>query len=202
MEIRMKRLALITALVIGAAAMMAGCAPSEDSTVLQVNPDFQTKDNIKLDFTQLHNDAIEGIQSVEDGEPYVFISDLDITGDADSKTVTIRAVAVDGTSEADCQSFASILLCQINDAAAQQDARYELSSADSFGSFYNEYAIDLAVSDADGGFIYSLSVPAGDEIPLDPDYESYVEEWKKELEIYKDNLVYDINGNVVRNGNE
>lgn len=198
----MKRLALLTTLVVWATALLAGCAPSADSTVLQVNPDFQTKDNIKLDFNQLHNDTIEGIQLVEDGEPYVFISNFDISGDESSKTLTIRAEAVEGTSEDDCENFASIALRQINDAAAQQDARYELSTSDSFGSLYNEYAIDLAVSDADGGFIYSLSVPAGDEIPLNPDYESYVEEWKKELEIYKENLVYDVNGNVVRNGNE
>lgn len=198
----MKRFALLTAIVVGTAALAAGCAPSADTTVVQVNPDFQTKDNIKLDFTQLHNDTLEGIQSVEDGEPYVFILDLDISGDEASKTVTVRANAVEDTSEEDCKNFASILLCQINDAAAQQDAKYELSSADSFGTFYNDYAIDLAVSDADGGFIYSLSVPAGDEIPLSPDYESYIEEWKKELEIYKENLVYDINGNIVRDGNE
>ena len=198
----MKRLALLTALVVGATALLAGCAPSADSTVLQVNPDFQTKDNIKLDFNQLHNDTIEGIQLVEDGEPYVFISNLDISGDESSKTLTIRAEAVEDTSEEDCENFASIALRQINDAAAQQDARYELSTSDSFGSLYNDYAIDLAVSDADGGFIYSLSVPAGDEIPLNPDYESYVEEWKRELEIYKENLVYDVNGNVVINGNE
>ena len=53
-----------------------------------------------------------------------------------------------------------------------------------------------------GGFIYSLNVAAGEEIGLDPDYEKYVEQWEKELEIYKSNLVYDANGNVVRDGNE
>lgn len=199
----MKKTLIISVLMMAAAAVMTGCVPGGDATTVEVNPDFHAKDNIKLDFNQLHNDAIDGIAAIDNGEPFVFIADLDIDGDADTKTLTVRATAIDGTSEDDCENFASALLCQINDAAVSQDPKYEPSSSNSFGTLYDDYTIDFAVSDENnGGFIYSLNVPAGEEIGLDPDYEKYVEQWEKELEIYKSNLVYDANGNVVRDGNE
>ena len=198
----MKKKAILAALMLSVAAFATGCVPEGDSTTIQVNPDFQEKQNIQLDFNQLHNDAIEGMQSIEDGEPFVFISDMDISGDNDSKTITVRAKAVEGATSEDCENFAAALLTQINDAAVSQNSSYEASSTSSFGTLYNDYAIDLAVSDENGGFIYTLNVPAGEDIGLNPDYEQYIEDWKRDLEIYQSNLVYDVKGNIVKDGNE
>ena len=198
----MKKKAILAALMLSVAAFATGCVPEGDSTTIQVNPDFQEKQNIQLDFNQLHNDAIEGMQSIEDGEPFVFISDMDISGDNDSKTITVRANAVEGATSEDCENFAAALLTQINDAAVSQNSSYEASSTSSFGTLYNDYAIDLAVSDENGGFIYTLNVPAGGDIGLNPDYEQYIEDWKRDLEIYQSNLVYDVKGNIVKDGNE
>lgn len=199
----MKKTAILAALVIGTAALVTGCVPSSDSTTVEINPDFQTKQNIELDFVQLHNDTLDGLESIEDGQPFVFISNVDIDGDDKSKTVVIRATAVDGASEDDCKNFASALLCQLNDAAVSQNPAYEASSSESFGTFYDDYSIDLSVADENNdGTIYVLTVPAGDDIPLDPDYEKYVDEWLRDLEIYKENLVYDVNGNIARDGNQ
>lgn len=198
----MKKKAILAALMLSVAAFATGCVPEGDSTTIQVNPDFQEKQNIQLDFNQLHNDAIEGMQSIEDGEPFVFISDMDISGDNDSKTITVRAKAVEGATSEDCENFAAALLTQINDAAVSQNSSYEASSTSSFGTLYNDYAIDLAVSDENGGFIYTLNVPAGGDIGLNPDYEQYIEDWKRDLEIYQSNLVYDAKGNIVKDGNE
>lgn len=198
----MKKKAILAALMLSVAAFATGCVPEGDSTTIQVNPDFQEKQNIQLDFNQLHNDAIEGMQSIEDGEPFVFISDMDISGDNDSKTITVRAKAVEGATSEDCENFAAALLTQINDAAVSQNSSYEASSTSSFGTLYNDYAIDLAVSDENGGFIYTLNVPAGEDIGLNPDYEQYIEDWKRDLEIYQSNLVYDAKGNIVKDGNE
>ena len=198
----MKKKAILAALMLSVAAFATGCVPEGDSTTIQVNPDFQEKQNIQLDFNQLHNDAIEGMQSIEDGEPFVFISDMDISGDNDSKTINVRAKAVEGATSEDCENFAAALLTQINDAAVSQNSSYEASSTSSFGTLYNDYAIDLAVSDENGGFIYTLNVPAGEDIGLNPDYEQYIEDWKRDLEIYQSNLVYDAKGNIVKDGNE
>ncbi len=199
----MKKKAILAALLLSVAAFATGCVPEEEATTVQINPDFNKKDNIQLDFNQLHNDTLEGLQDIEDGEPFVFISDVDVSGNNDSKTITVRAKAVDGATEDDCMNFAATLLTQINDAAVNQDTSIEASSTTSFGSLFNKYTIDLAVeNENDGGFIYTLNVPAGEAIGLNPDYEQYIEDWKRDLEIYKSNLVYDVNGKVVKDGNE
>ncbi len=199
----MKKKAILAALLLSVAAFATGCVPEEEATTVQINPDFNKKDNIQLDFNQLHNDTLEGLQDIEDGEPFVFISDVDVSGNNDSKTITVRAKAVDGATEDDCMNFAATLLTQINDAAVNQDTSIEASSTTSFGSLFNKYTIDLAVeNETDGGFIYTLNVPAGEDIGLNPDYEQYIEDWKRDLEIYKSNLVYDVNGKVVKDGNE
>lgn len=199
----MKKKAILAAFLLSVAAIATGCAPQREDTNIQEQPDFQTKSNIELDFDELHNDAIEGMQSIDDGEPFVFISDLDISGDDSTKTITVRAKAVDGASEEDCENFAAILLTQINDAAVNQDTSYEASTTSSFGTLYNSYAIDLAVTnETSGDTIYTLNVAAGEDIGLNPDYEKYIEDWERDLEIYKSNLVYDVHGNVVKNGNE
>ncbi len=199
----MKKKAILAALLLSVAAFATGCVPEEEATTVQINPDFNKKDNIQLDFNQLHNDTLEGLQDIEDGEPFVFISDVDVSGNNDSKTITVRAKAVDGATEDDCVNFAAALLTQINDAAVNQDTSIEASSTTSFGSLFNKYTIDLAVeNETDGGFIYTLNVPAGEDIGLNPDYEQYIEDWKRDLEIYKSNLVYDVNGKVVKDGNE
>lgn len=198
-RIHMKKTFITAIMILSIAALTGGCVPTEDTSKVEVNPDFQAKDNIEIDFVQLHNDAIEGMVSIEEGQPFVFIQDLDISGDASSKKLTIRATALNGSSEEDCSNFAAALLCQINDAAVSQDSSYELSSTDSFGTFYNDYSIDLAITDADNGsVIYMLETDAGEDIGISPDYMQYVEDWIKGLEIYQENLVYDINGNVVR----
>lgn len=187
----------------GLAAMFGGCVPSADSTVVEVNPDFQEKENVQLDFTQLHNETLEGLASIEEGQPFVFVNDIDISGDEGNKTITVKATALDGASDEDCESFAAALLCQMNDAAITQKPGYEESSADSFGTLYNDYSIDFTITDADNGeTLYTLQVPAGDEIGLDPNYDSYVEDWLRERRIYEENLVYDVHGNIVRDGTE
>lgn len=199
----MKKKAILAAILLGTAALTAGCTPQRADTNIQEQPDFQTKNDIELDFNAIHNDAIDSMQSIEDGEPFVFISDLDISGDNSAKTITIRAKAVDGTTEEDCENFAAILLTQINDAAVTQDASYEASTTSSFGTLFNSYAIDLAVTnETSGDTIYTLNVAAGEDIGLNPDYEQYIEDWERDLEIYKSNLVYDVHGNIARNGNE
>ncbi len=202
-DIRLKKKVILAAILLGAATLATGCTPKKTDTMIQADPDFQTKDGIKLDFDQLHNDAIDGMTSIEDGEPFVFISDLDISGDDSAKTITIRAKSVEGTTADDCENFAAALLAQINDAAVNQDSNYEASSTTSFGTLYNSYAIDLEVTDeTSGDTVYTLNVAAGDDIGVNPDYEKYIEDWERDLEIYKSNLVYDVNGNIARNGNE
>ena len=180
-----------------AAFLLAGCVPDKP-TEIAANPDFVPGENIEMDFVQLHNDTLEYLASIEDGEPYVFVSNIDINGDGGAKQININASVADGTSEEDCRNFAEAVLRQLGDAANLQDPNFEAGSTDSFGGFFNSYDLHMTVvNDKDNSVIYSLDVPAGEQIPLDPDYEKYVEDWLHNQEVYQEHVVYGLDGKVV-----
>ncbi len=182
---------------LAAAFLFAGCVPKE-ATPIAANPDFVPGENIEMDFIQLHNDALEYMASIEDGEPYVFVSNVDISGSGETKEIDINASVADGTTEDDCRQFASALLRQISDAAAMQDPNFETGSPESFGGVFNTYKVHMTVlNDKDNSVVYELEVPAGEKIPLDPDYEKYVEEWLHNQEVYQEHVVYGLDGKVV-----
>ncbi len=183
--------------ILAAASLLTGCVPKKGVNVV-LNPDFVETDSTELDFDQIHNDTVDDIASIEEGAPFVFVTDLDIRGNNDNKTINVTVEVLSDSTEEDCKSFASVLLREIADAAYVQIPRYEMSSADDFGGVYRDYSVEVSFADeSNGGFIYVLTVPAGEEIPLDPDYESYVEDWLNDREVYLENVVYDSNGNII-----
>ncbi|MDD5832906.1 MAG: hypothetical protein PUC98_05465 [Clostridiales bacterium] len=194
----MKRKIVLLLGAVLAGCLLTACVPDRKDANVMVNPDFESGKEGELDFVQIQNDAFDAMASIEGGAPFIFISDVDIEGSNENRTLDIKVNAVDGTNEEDCRNFASALLRQINDAAAVQYPGYEISSETSFGGLYDNYAVNMTVkNDSSGDTIYTLSVPAGEKSELDPDYEKYVEEWLKEYEILQENIVYDVNGNIV-----
>lgn len=192
-----RRIALILGLLL-AGCLLTACVPDRKESNVMANPDFQSDREGELDFVQIQNDAFDAMASIEDGAPFVFISDVDIEGSNENRIIDIRANAVEGTNEEDCRNFAAVLLRQINDAATVQYSGYGLSSETSFGGLYDYYTVNMKVTDdSNGGTVYVLTVPAGEQIDLDPDYEKYIDEWLRELEILQENIVYDASGNIV-----
>ena len=192
-----RKIALLLGAVL-AGCLLTACVPDRKEANVMVNPDFEAGKEGELDFVQIQNDTFDAMASIEDGMPFVYISDVDIEGSNDSRTLEIKISAVEGTNEEDCMNFASVLLRQINDAASVQYPGYEISSETSFGGLYDYYGVNLTVkNDSSSETIYSMSVPAGEKPELDPDYEKYIEEWLREYEILQENIVYDINGNIV-----
>ncbi|MDO4960298.1 MAG: hypothetical protein Q4E57_00355 [Eubacteriales bacterium] len=183
--------------VLAAGCVFSGCVPTKGVS-FEANPDFIASEGYNIDFVQLHNDAIESLMSVEDGQPYAYITAIDIDGNNDDKKVVISATGVEGIQEEDGIAFASAALRMVSDAAAMQDVKFKASSPSDFGDFYNTYAIEMNVVDeTTGEQVYSLNVPAGGEIPITPDYETYVEDWKHELSVYLENaVVYGADGKV------
>lgn len=180
----MKRVSVILTAIVLAAGTCSGCVPKEDSTNISIDPDFSEPSVIELDFTELNNTAIAAFGNVSE-TPYTFISSLSIDGDNESKTITADAEAVDGATSDDAQHFAAALLRHIDDAACDQYTTFEMSDSDSFGSLYDSYAVKINITnEKDGSVIYTLDIPAGDEITLDPDIESYEEEWKEYGDLY------------------
>ncbi len=204
----MKKYLTVFCAALMAAALMSGCVPKEETTI-SVNPDFVPDENIEINYTQLHNDALEGLASIEDGEPFIFIREIDISGKDESdkvdnkkmavksRTLEINATAVDGTTGEDCENFTSALLCQIGDAACIQDTSLTPSTRESFGSYYDKCSLSVHVTNEESGAeLFTMEVMQGDDIPLDPDYEKYVEAWIREYEVYQENIVYNADGSI------
>ncbi|MDO4265123.1 MAG: hypothetical protein Q4C63_01460 [Eubacteriales bacterium] len=179
-----------SALILGAAVLMAavstglsGCAPTEQTVVMR-GPDFSQTKDVALDFVQIHNDTIDAFGDAETN-PYVYINNLNVSGDNDSKTVTIEAVCMDDTTKEEAEQFAAAAVRHVNDAAVTQSNEYELSSQESFGTLFSKYALTLSVKpesteDDESTWLIDLKLNPGDEIPLDPDIETYEEEWADE----------------------
>lgn len=184
----MKRALVILMTAAISAAAFTGCIPETSSTRVNLDPDFSEPDKIELDFVELNNDTIAAFGTVVE-TPYTFVTAVSIDGSNDDKSLTADVSMVDGADEADAQHFAAALLRHMNDAAADQYTTFEPSSSESFGNLYDSYSVNINITnEADGSEVYVLNVPAGEAIDLDPDIESYEEEWAEYAQMYNQGL--------------
>lgn len=179
----MKKTRILLALF-AAATVLSACVPTEETTV-NIGPDFsEIEGDYELEFTQLHNDTLEGF----DGDnPYAFIEEVDITGDNAKKKISVTAVSVEEATKEDADRFMAALLRHLNDAACVQDRRFTVSSQKNFGTLTSVYGVSAKVVTESGAEVASYEIAPGDPIALDPDIETYLEEWQKTMEIYKRN---------------
>lgn len=178
----MKKFSVILT-VIFMVTLLGACVP-EDRTNINIDPDFTGKGgNVKeLDFLQVHNDVMD---SFGEDNPFIFINDVEINGNNGSKTVNINAKCMEGVEKEDADMFISACMRYIADSASVQLRDFEGSDSGSFGSIWNTYSLEATVTpDVEGAEpVTKISIPAGAEIPLDPNIEKYEEEWQRELEI-------------------
>ena len=170
---------------------LAGCAPTEQ-TIVHQGPDFEQTKDVDLDFVQIHNDTIDAFGDA-DNNPYVFITDFNVNGDNEQKTVTIDAVCMDDTTEEEAKQFAAAAVRHVNDAAVTQSNEYELSSQQSFGTLFSKYALTLSIKpqstqEDKTTWLVDLELEPGEDIPLDPDIETYEEEWADTRDAYLESL--------------
>lgn len=175
--------ALMAAAVLMVSAAATGCAPTEQ-TVVQRAPDFSETKDVALDFIQLHNDTIECFGDIDEN-PYVYILDVNVDGDNDAKTISVDAICMDDTTKEEAEQFIAAVLRHANDSAVTQSTEYHLSSQESFGDLFDKYALTVTVrpdstQEDESTYLLNLDIAAGGEIPLNPDIETYEEEWLEE----------------------
>ena len=190
MKYRLKTIKmLIAAAVLGAAALMTGCVPQERTSVA-ITPDLEGRAGADIDFVQVHNDVMEAFG---DASPYVFITDCVVDGTNEPKTVTITATCLDEAVEEDAEHFAAAAIRRTSAAMAVQAVEYEPGDQTDFGNVWDSFEFKLTVkrdSAPEGEYLLELDIPAGEEIPLDPDYESYEESWEEQRDMILQNTVY------------
>jgi len=185
----MKKIMIIAACLAVLFSLNA-CVPTQRDSIV-VGPDLTLNENVEYDFEQLHNDTLTLFE--EEVNPYLFITDLQVTGSNEEKMIYVKAVCMDGVTEEEAKPFASAVLRYVNDAAGVQDSTVVRSDSTSFGSFWNKFGIQLDISPEseaqkeDGLPVYSLKLKAGESAGLDPDIETYLEEWKQQIEILRRN---------------
>lgn len=179
----MKKFAVLITFVI-ASLFLSACVPTAMSTI-ELGPDFSgNKGDYELEFTQLHNDVLS---SFEGENPFVYVTGLDIGGNNGERKITVNATVMPGITEEDAGYFMAAVARYLGDAASVQDSRITGTDSRSFGNLFTIYSLSARVADEEGTEIVSLEVPAGEEVPLDPDIEKYYAEWEKAMEIYQRN---------------
>lgn len=176
------------------------CVPTEQTGINRA-PNFEQTKDVELDYTQLYNDVLESFGDADEN-PYSFIAAFDISGDDEKRVVTVTASCVDGATKGDVEQFAAAALRRINDAAVTQSNEYSLSSQESFGSFWDKYELKLTITPVSAGdnadeALLKLDIKPGEEIPLNPDIETYEEAWQEERARILSGIVYDANGQPV-----
>ena len=174
---------------VACALLMIGCVPQEKTSVV-MEPDLTPKTGVEIDFVQVHNDVMDAFG---DDNPYVFITDVYIDGTNDPKAVTITATCLDEAVEEDAEHFAAAAIRRTSAAMAVQAVEYEPGDQTDFGNVWDSFELKLTVkrdSAPEGEYLLELDIPAGEEIPLDPDYESYEESWEEQRDMILQNTVY------------
>lgn len=186
----MKKIVIIAA-CLAVLFSLSACVPTKQDSI-SVGPDLSPNENVEYDFTQLHNDTLTMFED-EEVNPYLFITDMAVTGSNGEKKIYVKAVCLDEATEEDVKPFASAVLRYVNNAANVQDMTVVPSDSTSFGSLWNKFDLQLEIyseSEAqkeDGVPVYTLILKAGDSTDLDPNIEAYREEWERQAEILQRN---------------
>lgn len=91
---------------------------------------------------------------------------MDFEADEASMTINLTWILKNGTSDDEAMEYAAILVKGFNDIIAVQSTDLENSTDTSFGSLWNQFALNVQVGTEDGKWIVDKSYKAGDKIDL------------------------------------
>ena len=160
--------------VMGAVLLCSGCDMERTSVLAQSEgerqPHFETSDNIEYDWDQAQSDCYDMLPT----DDYPLLSDvgaLDSAVHEDTKTVQIIISLKSEASEEDAIAYATAYIKAYNDVMHDQDFSIGLSTNDSYGSFWDEYSIEVQayregdILDESKYLIYKI-IAAGSNEPL------------------------------------
>lgn len=189
----------IKTLTFAAVAVMAlsGCTKSSITTDAPVSTDEEyvwTGNEVDPDKMDTEDEYVEKVELIEedpveetmfdweqveeeakdlfnDTSYYPASVEMDYTGDEDAKTIDLTWVLKNGTTEDEAMEYAADLVQKFNDILAVQTSDMELSTMDSFGGVWDQFALTVQISTEDGTVLIDKSYAAGDKIDLElPEY--------------------------------
>ncbi len=161
---------LVCGLFLSASVFLNGCLKSE--IVGQRNdtePEFETRDNIVLDWNQIRADAEE---QFNDTSLYPLSDYIDLAFDeGKGQVLLIWSISNDATLE-DALEYGASYVKGINDIATDQDFSLAKSSDTSYGGLFDKYNLQLQVfREADimeeSNYYINMFIPAGSNAAIE-----------------------------------
>ena len=142
--IRLKKAVIITVFIAGAAFVAAGCTEPEIVTPQSVGaePDFQTKENIEIDWEQVQEDC-QAALSKEDYPKGDYI-DIDVER-LDQNVIRLIWVLSNDATQVEALNYGPDYIKAFNDAAAVQDFSIKKSADGYYGGLWDKYTLELEI---------------------------------------------------------
>lgn len=179
-ENKMKKLLIMIACM----ALLSGCTestivkPSAETVV--ADPNFETQDNVEIDWTQVSTDAEE---LFGDTSTYEYSRDFHFYMEPNKKQIALIWVVADDFPDDQIGTYAEDLIKGFNDIVHTQDFSIELSNEDSYGGLWKEYALSYSIvpesnQDDENAWFISGSYEAGTDFKL-PDTDALISKVKE-----------------------
>ncbi|MCI8453601.1 MAG: hypothetical protein HFE84_03170 [Lachnospiraceae bacterium] len=115
------------------------------------------------DWDQVRHDATEVFTNTEN---YPQAVSFDFAADEEAHTITLNWTVKADTSDAQAMEYAAELVKLFNDIVAVQSLEIENSSATSFGTLWDTFALNVKISKEGGAALLDKSYKAGEAIDL------------------------------------
>ena len=165
----LKRMAVLGLAVLALSACTKSSEESETVTGNEVDPAKQSAMD-EVDETLAREDNIlvkdETDPLFADADLYPQTVKMEFAADEASMTIDLSWVLKNGTSEEEAEEYAAMMVKQFNDIVAVQSTELENSSDSSFGTLWNQFALNVKVGTEDGKWLVDKSYKAGGKIDL------------------------------------
>ena len=161
----LKRMAVLGLAVLALSACTKSSEESETVTGNEVDPAKQSAMD-EVDETLAREDNILVEDETADADLYPQTVKMEFAADEASMTIDLSWVLKNGTSEEEAEEYAAMMVKQFNDIVAVQSTELENSSDSSFGTLWNQFALNVKVGTEDGKWLVDKSYKAGGKIDL------------------------------------
>lgn len=165
-------------------ALLSGCTESTivkpTSETVVGDPNFETQENVEIDWTQVSTDAED---MFKDTSTYEYGRDFHFYMEPNKKQIMLIWVVADDLPDDQIGTYAEDLIKGFNDIVHTQDFSIEMSGEDSYGGLWKQYALSYSIvpesdQDNEDAWFISGSYEAGADFKL-PDTKELISKVKE-----------------------
>ena len=144
------------------------------------DPNFETQENVEIDWTQVSTDAED---MFKDTSTYEYGRDFHFYMEPNKKQIMLIWVVADDLPDDQIGTYAEDLIKGFNDIVHTQDFSIEMSGEDSYGGLWKQYALSYSIvpesdQDNEDAWFISGSYEAGADFKL-PDTKELISKVKE-----------------------